>query len=245
MPCQLAEGLLTGCVQGSVQTPLLNTREDMRMKKEIILTPEELYFMGVLLQAKYIDYAYVVAMGDIQQKRGIYESESREKLAEKGILMEDFSGNLEVDEEAGKLLEPVFFGNLESFVDVVLMEGEGRRILPGRRFHFREGRITSTVMGKEGIFLEAVDEGWIQTWVAGFLPEDYAREQAYIPVAQINRENISRIITVKSTLVGEKSAVEIYVEADGSVFAEKADGQAMVLSKEQFGLEVYRGLRGE
>ncbi len=217
----------------------------MRMKKEIILTPEELYFMGSLLQAKYIDYAYVAAMGDIQQRRGIYESESREGLAEKGILMEDFSGNLEVDEGVGKLLEPVFFGNLESSVDVALMEEEGRRVLPGRRFHFYEGRITSTVMGEEGICLEAVDEGWIQAWVAGLLPEDYAGEQAYVSVTEINREKISRIIAVKSTLVGEKSAVEIYVEADGRIYAERAHGQAMVLSREQFGLEVYRGLKGE
>lgn len=216
------------------------------MKKEIILTPEELYFMGVLLQAKYIDYAYVAAMGDIQQRREIYESESREGLARKGVLIEDFSGNLEVDAEAKELLEPVFFGTLESSVDVVMQGGEERKALPGRRFHFHEGRITTTAMGEDGICLEAVDAGWIQAWLRALLPEGAPADgRADVSIEDINRDKVSRIIAVKSTLVGERAAVEIYVEAEGRIFCEKTAGQPQALTREQFCLEAWRGIKGE
>lgn len=216
----------------------------MDMEKEIILTPEELYYMGTLLQAKYIDYAYVAAMGDIQQRRGIYESRSREGLAEKGILMEDFSGGLEVDEDARRLLEPVFFGTLESSVDVAQPDGEGGRRHWGRRFHFYEGRITATSMTDGGICLEAADEGMLQTWIAGLLPAGYAAQERFIRVREIDRSRISRIIVVKSSRAGERAYVNLYAQMDDAVFRELEDGRAESLTREKFCLEVYRGLKG-
>lgn len=215
------------------------------MKKEIILTPEELYYMGALLQAKYIDYAYVAAMGDIQQRREIYESESREGLAKKGILMEDFSGSLEVEAEAKKILQPVFFGTLESSVDVAaLAEGE-EPDTKGRRFHFYEGRITATEMEAGEIRLEVCDEGKLQQWIHALLPEDYEDRMETLSVRELNQNSISRMIVVKSTRVGKRAAVEIYAEAKGRIFCEKPGNVAETLTREQFCLEIYRGLRGE
>ena len=215
------------------------------MREKIILTPEELYFMGALLQAKYIDYAYVAAMGDIQQRREIYESESKEGLAKKGILIEDFSGRLEADVESKKLLEPVFFGMLESSVDIFAPDMEARRALPGRRFHFYEGRITTTAMGEEGICIEAADAAWIQAWLKGLLPDGPAEDRGEISAESMDRNKVDRIITVKSILIGEKATIEIYVEAQGSIFCEKAGGQVRTLTREQFCLEAWRGIKGE
>ncbi len=216
-----------------------------RMKKEIILTPEELYYMGTILRAKYIDYAYVAAMGDISQNRGLYESLSREGLAEKGILMEDFSGQMEVDENARKLLEPVFFGEWESSIDVASIAEEGRRTIESRRFHFYEGRITSAVPGEEGILLQAADDGLMQAWIAGLLPEGYQAQEETMPARNMNRKEISRILAVKGTRVGEKSAVEIYVEYQGKIYRELPGDMACAMSGEQFCLRVYRSVKGE
>lgn len=179
------------------------------MKKEIILTPEELYYMGALLRAKYIDYAYVAAMGDIQQRREIYESESREGLEKKGILMEDFTGGLEVEAEAKKLLQPVFFGTLESSVDVAGLTERDVPDIKGRRFHFYEGRITATQMEEGEIRLEACDEGMLQQWIQALPGEDYEDVKESLPMEELNRETISRMVVVKSTQVGEKAAVKI------------------------------------
>jgi len=214
------------------------------MKKEIILRPEELYYLGALLQAKYIDYAYVAAMGDIQQRREIYESESREGLTKKGILLEDFMGDIEVDAEAKRLLDPVYFGTLETSIDIMITAGQ-KRAVRNNRFHFYEGRIVSTAIAKDGIHIVEVDDSQLQTWIGGMLPPDYAARAEIVSADKINKKRISRIFSVKSNRVGEKTSVEIYVECDGRVYQEKEDGQAEVLTKEKFGLEIYRGLKGE
>lgn len=214
------------------------------MKKEIILTPEELYYMGTLLRAKYIDYAYVAAMDDISQNREIYESTARNGLAEKGILMEDFSGNMEVDAETRHLLEPIFFGEWESAITAACVEAEGRRAVYGRRFHFYEGRITASVIGPDGITLTDVDDSQLQAWIAGLLVRGYDAQPEEIPVGSMDRTQISRIITVKSTEVGKKAAVEIYVEYQGKLYREKQDGMAAAMSAKEFCLAVYRGVRG-
>lgn len=215
------------------------------MKKEIILTPEELYYMGALLQAKYIDYAYVAAMGDIQLRREIYESESREGLAKKGILMEDFSGNLDVEPEAKKLMQPVFFGTLESSADVAALTQEDTPDMKGRRFHFYEGRITATEIREDEIHLEVCDEGKLQQWIQTLLPADYEDRPESLSVRELNQEAISRMIVVKSTRVGERAAVKIYAEAKGRIFCERPGDVAEALTREQFCLEIYRGLKGE
>ena len=59
---------------------------------QIQLTPEELFFLGRLMDAKYIDYDYYAAMGDIR-------------------------GEIEISEEAAALMRPVFFGTCETRLD--------------------------------------------------------------------------------------------------------------------------------
>ena len=80
------------------------------MMKEIVLTPEQLYFMGRLLQAQYIDYAYVAAMNDINQNFTLFETEAKASLVSARILMEDFGGNVEVDPTVLGILTPIFSG---------------------------------------------------------------------------------------------------------------------------------------
>lgn len=214
------------------------------MKKEIILKPEELYYLGALLQAKYIDYAYVAAMGDIQQRREIYESESKEGLAKKGFLQEDFMGEIEVIAKAAQWLDPIYFGTLETSIDIMITAGE-KRAVRNNRFHFYEDRMLSTVIASDGIYIAEIDDSQLQTWIGGMLPPDYAAEAEVVSADQINKKRISRIFSVKSNRVGEKTSVEIYVECEGRVYQEKADGQAEVLTKERFCQEIYRGLKGE
>ena len=50
------------------------------VENEITLSPEELYYLGSVLQAKYIDYAYVAAMDDIGQNYALFESEAKESV---------------------------------------------------------------------------------------------------------------------------------------------------------------------
>ena len=102
------------------------------MSRKLDLTPMELYFLGKSMHAKYIDYHYIAAMPDIQKRHELLEERTLEALTEAGIADEDFSGHVEIEEEAAALLEPVFFGETEVTV-------EGSAIV---RIHILPDRIT-------------------------------------------------------------------------------------------------------
>ena len=74
------------------------------MENAIKLTAEELYYLGGQMQAKYIDYDYISAMGDIQKNYRMYESNAVDGLAGKGLIEEDFSGEITVSVSIEELL---------------------------------------------------------------------------------------------------------------------------------------------
>lgn len=215
------------------------------MKKEIVLTAEELYYLGTLLRADYIDYAYVAAMDDISQRRSLYESEAREGLVGKGILTEDFSGNLETDGEAQELLWPIFFGGLESLVEMAASPETGQGGVTARRFHFYEGRVTSVVISGREIRAEAFDGEALASWVRGLLPDGYCAEGKTVPEETIDRKQVGRIVAVKSMRVAERSSVEIYLESGGIFYKEEPGNTARALTAEEFCREICRGVKGE
>ena len=78
------------------------------------IKPEELFFIGRQMNAQYIDYEYISMMKDIQEQFSLKEKEVMNHLVEKGLFMEDFSGNLTLDEETEKMLQALFFGEFET-----------------------------------------------------------------------------------------------------------------------------------
>ena len=117
------------------------------MGKTIILAPQELYFLGTVLNARYIDYDYISHMPDIQKRYSVHEQETLALLTDKGYVDEDFSGNVFISDEVRELLEPVFFGEIEAR----LMAGEpGDGELDRCNFHFLENIITR-VTGEDAL----------------------------------------------------------------------------------------------
>ena len=88
------------------------------MDKKVKISPEELYAIGRILNAKYIDYAYVATIKEIGASYELFEKEATDGLVSKGILTEDFSGNIMLKDEALDIFNPVFFGDLETSLDV-------------------------------------------------------------------------------------------------------------------------------
>ncbi len=127
------------------------------MKKELKLTLVELFFLGAQMNAKYIDYNYIAAMPDIQKRYALHEQRALETLEERGILEEDFSGNVELDEEIRQLLEPVFFGAVESRLDAE----------QSYNIHLHNGKITIAIMEEEGMTFFGAEEEDIQKLLTG------------------------------------------------------------------------------
>lgn len=209
------------------------------MVKEIILTPEELYYMGSTLQAKYIDYAYVAAMSDIRHNYALFEKETRASLVASGVLMEDFSGNVEIDEGVMALLNPIFFGETETSIDVCNI-GESTSV-DVYKLHFYDGIVTMVTGDSGKLLIKNVDGIGMKKLCEDLVPEGY--DAAGGEVEQINKELITRFIAVKSVVVGQRSVVKTYIEADGVIYRE-TDGRIEGLTKEAFVSDVYDVIKG-
>lgn len=145
------------------------------------LTPMELFFCTRVMQAKYLDYEYFRRTPDVQKQYLLHEQETLEQLEEEGILEQDFDGSVQMQPEYERLLEPVFFGETESRLDVEQK--------PGRRFHMYKGRIVMSQIGGERIAFREVKEEEL----ASFLQE----EKAEIHVSDIRRGKKTGVFTAR------------------------------------------------
>lgn len=128
------------------------------MQREVKLTPVELYFLGKRMGARYIDYQYIAAMPGIQDSYVSREQETIRTLEERGFLMEDFSGDVEIDDDIKETLAPIFFGRTESVVQAE----------QPHRFHVYDGKVAHTVMDAEYITINLVEDAGIAQILTGF-----------------------------------------------------------------------------
>lgn len=209
------------------------------MTKELLITPEELYYLGGYLQAKYIDYAYIAAMDDIGSAYALFERETKASLVASGVLMEDFSGNTEIDPLALDILKPVFFGEVETSLDVCQL-GE-KPYVDVYKYHHYDGAIT-LVTGKDGkLLIKAVDSLMVKESVNKLIPEDYSVSTE--AAESIDKKKITRLMAVKRSEVGGAATVETYIESDGVIYRE-ADSGIEKVSREDFTESVYDILKG-
>lgn len=209
------------------------------MDKEIILTPEQLYFIGRFVQAKYIDYAYVAALKDINQNFSLFETEAKASLVSAGILTEDFGGNVEVDPTVLKLLKPIFFGETETAIDICTIDKE--KTITAYKYHFYDGTVTM-VTGESGkLLIKAADQFAIQKTVESLISDTYDAEIQ--TVETIDKDHITRVITFKHIQVGVTSTVKIYIEAN-HIFYHEQEGSIESVTKSQFITEAFDLVKG-
>ena len=210
------------------------------MEKGIVLTPEELYYLGTLLKARYIDYAYVAAMDDIGQNYSLFEKETGAALVRKGILREDFSGKREISEPTATWLRPIFFGETETSMDVCEI-GEKNKVSVFK-FHFYGGAVTM-VCGEEGkLRIAPADPAEIRNRIAEMVPENYSYEAKTF--SSLPRETVTRFFAFKSIIVGQTTQVKTFIEASGLLYREKNEKEVESVDRDAFIQEAFEVIKG-
>lgn len=210
------------------------------MSKEIVLTPEQLYYMGRLLQAKYIDYAYVAAMNDINQNYALFETEAKASLVSAGLLMEDFGGNIEVDPIVLSVLKPIFFGEVETSIDICNI-GETNTVAV-YKYHFYDGAITMVTGEKGKLVIKNADQIAIRDKIESLISENY--DATNQKVDTINKALITRFIAFKQIRVGITSIVKTYIEAD-HIFYREVDETIESVTRDQVVSDAYNVVKGD
>lgn len=179
--------------------------------KELILSPEEIYYIGKVSGGKYLDYDYISAMQDIEKRGKIKAQEILDGLERKGYAEEDFLGNLEVEPACIEILEPLYQGTYES--ELILREESGASV--HYKFHHMENQITSVECRAQDYRVRAQDKEGIEKMLYSLLEADVQTEEreAYIALEQAERS-----IILKGTHIGKDSCLYFYAEKGGSFY---------------------------
>jgi len=216
----------------------------MNTDKELILSAEELYYLGTLMKAEVIDYAYIAAMKDVGDKYEVFLSTTKDSLSKKGLLIEDFSGELEVDESAKAILKPVFFGKDEGALDVCYMIDGNERDTSSMHFHYYDDKITLVDVTKDKMVIKAVSEEDINDTIKKLGPEKDVEEVIEVTENELDYKQANKVLAVKRTTFAEVSINVIYVECNGIMYKELDDDNEIVsMTRADFEEEVYRILR--
>ena len=190
----------------------------------IELSPGELFFIGQMMQAKYIDYQYVTAIeacGDLADVK----TAGRDSLEKKGLLEEDFSGELELSEDVKKLMEPVFFGEIiESLVVTDAVEIENMQAFT---FHINKEKITKVSPTDVGYSFEDItkeDKDKILNRLVPALANEKSGEE--VPIE--NEEDIKEIISRKFLEIGKTSIVDVYFETKTGQYCKENDSEQFI-----------------
>ena len=207
----------------------------------LLLTPRELYCLGGLLDAKYIDYAYIAALDDIGQDFELFKKETLAALVSKGIVTEDFSGNMELDENCEQLLMPIFFGNIETSLNICIIAEELKVDI--YNYHFHNGSVTMVKNQNNELFVANVDSDSILSTIKALLSESYCVESDQ-QIAGFDKSKVTRFFSAKSIDIGKKSQVKTFIEYDGILCTEVDEAGLISLSAEDFIKGVFDIIKG-
>ncbi len=210
-------------------------------EKELLLTPRELYCLGGVLNAKYIDYAYIAALDDIGQDFELFQKETLASLSAKGIIMEDFGGNMEMNEEYIPLLEPIFFGAVETSLDVCHI-GDNVTV-DVYKFHFYQDRITMVAGEEDHLLVKQIYKDDIFDMTKSILDQDYF-DVSGVHITEYDSEKVTRFLSAKSINIGVSSEVLTLIEFDGVFYIGSVENDLVSLSCDDFTSAVFDVIKG-
>lgn len=197
------------------------------MNQEISLRPEELFFLGDISKAVYIDYDYAAAMGDIQQRYAVIKRQVLDSLSSRGILSEDFGGNLTVNINTQSLLNPIFFAQTETSFEFITVGNEPQK--KTFKFHNLNGQITQVIFGDD-LKLSQTEPEQIKSLLKTCLPamNDDAPDEA------LDKNRVTHVLSFKKGIVSIGAQTKIYLVQNGCLYTDDKNGNPHRVTADEF-----------
>jgi len=176
---------------------------------DVTIRPEELYFLGELMHAQYINYAYIAAMSDISQAYVAEKASAIRELGKRGLISETLRGGIRVSTELQKLLQPVFFAKRENTLHILTLKPE--QSVEVLRFHVLDGNMTMVRMDQKKMQLTAVTEADIR---------EILSSMALYHAAE-------RVIYVSSSCIAVGVQKQTYLLQEGRCYGADASGKSV------------------
>lgn len=209
------------------------------MSNEIVLSPEALFFLGQWMQAEYIDYDYIAALKDLGRDYSRIQRRCLQELSREKLVRQQITGEVSVRPQLERLLKNVFFGKLETSLDVFSkLEGGSRETY---RFHYLDGTVTLVRQEQKSLYLSAAE------------PEDMERiirtavgrhREASRKIRHLDENALGRMLLVKRAEVDRGSTSALLFEQDGVLYVSHREG-AVAVSDAQAREILVKMLKGE
>lgn len=209
------------------------------MKERLILTPEQLFFLGTVMGAEYINYDYIAAMGEVQRNYTRTHRKCMDDLARAGLLRERLSGEVALRPIARQLLHPVFFGKKESSIEIFTLGKEKKYELI--RFHWSEDSITEVWQNADQFVFVPSSQDQMEALILSLI----RGAERPMRVGALLEESVTRIITAKRATVGEESTGVVLFEIFGSLHTMDEDETLHAVPASQARAMLLAELKGE
>lgn len=201
------------------------------MKDEVRLTPGQLFYIGKVIDAKHMDFAYYAAMENPGEDFRLFETKLRDEVINAGIVSEDFRGNIKIDDEVKSLILPVFESDIESTIDVCYKDDVEAPIM--YKFHFANDFILKvTVDGDYFVFTQS-NETEVCELLSDLIPDmglDYSEEK----LMDFDSSQVKSIMSFKHIKLGLTSEVRTYFVVEGKLAYENSSNEVYAIGPDTF-----------
>lgn len=209
------------------------------MEDMLTLTPEQLFILGTLMNAKHINYDYIASLGEIGRNYSRVRRNCLDTLAQMGVLRERLGGEVSVRPGPKALLSNLFFGEKESSLEIfTLGKAPGHTI---SRFHWLGGTVTQVDAENGKFTLRQSSEAAIEVLVA----EQVRDTETPLPAAAMKTEAVTRLITAKRATVGVGSSGIVLFEQPGGLYAMDETGRPVGIPASRARAMILAELKGE
>ena len=209
------------------------------MEEKLILTPEQLFFLGTVMGAEDINYDYIAAMGEVQRNYSRTHRKCMDELSRAGLLRERLSGGVALRPVPKKLLTPVFFGKRKSSLEIFQL---GKEETYGMyQFHWWEDSVTLVRKTEDGLVLSCGSAEQIEALVA----EQIRGAERPMRMGEIFQESVTRILMIKQAVVGKESTCRILFEQFGGLYSMDDSDRPQAVPASQARAMVLAELKGE
>lgn len=209
------------------------------MEEKLILTPEQLFFLGTVMEAEYINYDYIAALGEVQRNYSRARRKTMDDLARAGLLRERLSGEVILRPTPKQLLNPVLFGKKESTFEIFKFGKERTHDL--FRFHWSEDSVTQVQQTEDQLVLSQSSPEQIEALVAEWI----RGAERPMRMEGLLEESVTRILTVKRATVGEGSTGVVLFEQFGGLYNMDDSGKLHAVPASQARAMILAELKGE
>lgn len=175
---------------------------------KVTIKAEDLFFLSKLMHAKYLDYDYVSMMEDLSHRFSVKEAEAMNHLNDAGLIFEDFGGDIEIEDQAKELFDPIFFGTFESELLI-----EDSMNFERYKYHVLDGRYVEVKMENKNLIVQTIEKEAI----LNHLPYMEEVEPKTYPINYFKDVQVEGILVIKRLKFGH-SPVVIQLLNDAGVY---------------------------